>query len=258
MKIVPLDFNPRKPWPATLPALAWAGVPFTGGDSDDSEAVEMSERVDDFAEALVTAYPILGLGELSRLFKAVEAHPSRALLDIDWQDLFGRYGYRDGEVLRQTLNLLAEAPRAFADWVDEKGLGMKDLAPLRSPAPAEFVRELSQYIAASSPAKNVGVQIIEWAVDLRLLDQDIDFTLAAEELHTQLRNKRFARRTQARVALAAKIKSLPWPKEVQATVVEKGDRLGFEVRIFSENAEDFARKAEQVEACARLLSLKQD
>jgi hypothetical protein len=259
MQIVPLEFNPRKPWPATLPALAWAGVPFAGVSVDPEGAkagalVEMSQRTENFAEAFVTAYPVLGLGELARLFSAVQTHPSRELLNVSWAELFARYGYRDGETFRQALILLKNAPVEFVDWVDEKGLGIRDLAPLRAPTDAAFLACLLIYVGTSRPPKSIGVQIIEWAVDLHLMEQSLDFSLTFEKLHAQAKAARFSRRSEARTQLTEKIKKISWPKEVQAVVSEKGDRLGFEVRIFSESAEDFARKVEQLSLSVRQLT----
>lgn len=163
--------------------------------------------------------------------------------------------------MENLLLTLRMPPSEFANWVAEKKLGGRDLAPLRAVKDEAFLQSLLGYIGRTSPNKNFGTQALEWAVDLHLMGKEVHIPVEYSRetfmnWHSELKDQRFARRAAQRKALEEKIQQAPWPRNVRAQVVEKGDQVGFEVKIFAESAEDLGRKVDLLRQCAEKMVLK--
>lgn len=160
-----LNFEPVKPWPSSLPALAWNGYVYAGFErAQISETFSFNRR---FENVFLEAYPHLGLAELTR-FYFLPIIP----IKIDWVFFFSMYRLRFGKELIATMNLVRTLPPLFQLWIDERECTPHDIAPLFTLNFDDRMR-LASYFAHARPAKTQGIEALEWARDLILLKHDI-------------------------------------------------------------------------------------
>lgn len=226
--------------------MAYAGPKVT---SSTTPVFEVSTLGGEFESAFRDAHPALGLAVLAELAFAATPFP------LQLERFFSCYGLRWNENLESTLKTLLKTPPRFRDWVNERQLGARELAPLKaiksdgSPEATEFFNWLTKKIGELNPSRSVGSQSLEWAVELFLMKEDpaeiFHETPAttADEWHLWLKEKRFSQRTQTREYMEQQLKSVSWPKGSKVSVFEAGDRMGFEIRLQASDVQDLTRKA---------------
>lgn len=246
-----LYFGPLQPWPEALPAMAWGSQLLTGFDRTQGPALDLSQggaSEASFLKALVACYPSLTLPELARIYQSwIVLDKTSELEGFSWHEFFAFYSFRDSEVFRQTLLGLAQMPDDFQNWVSEKSLGTKDLAILRSFKDVKDLEPAALWLITHKASKSTGVQILETAGELRLMDYDWEKILPDEEITPEqwlvrLKSQRYPMNEARLLDKNKKLMQLPWPAHTQARWSRLGDETGLEIRFQVRSLSDFQKK----------------
>ncbi|MCB0363825.1 MAG: hypothetical protein H6624_15935 [Bdellovibrionaceae bacterium] len=239
------DFTPLKLWPKRLPPYCWEEEVLTGFDQSEGNAVDLSEGNSPL-EVFQLCYPVLSLAELARLWSLVKNDPR-------WghsiEALFRRYGYRWNDELEKTCHYLVTLPMSFQNWCSEKQLSPRDLAPVRALPQPKLENGLWECLAKSRLSKSQGVQALEWAVDLLLMDSRwSELAPMPGESDNQwlerLKALRFPHTQSRDCEKQIQMSRLPWPSRTQGQWIRQGDKGLLDVRFHADSLEDFHNKLE--------------
>ena len=249
-----LGFQPRAKWSPILPAFAWRGVLLCGFERTDGHAVELSaDSRYNWVDAFTACHTQLGLGELARL--------SPLLSDENRSAVFEFYGLRWSDRLSETLAWLARAPLQFQNWVDEKKLGARDLAPLLAlPEQNAFATTLLGLMALSL-SKSQAVRALENIVDLHLMGKPLNELLPKAGQNTdsylqQLETWRRPRTAESDQSWQEEVSRWPWPAQVQGEWRRQGDQAGLEVKLRAVSPLDLKKKLERLNSIGENWSCK--
>lgn len=212
---------------------------------------------------------LMGLYEKGLQLSGLEAiksvHKKLSLVDLyllskDWNTeetrrLLNEYGHPFSENLKKTFVVFSFLPEEFLFWASEKGLGLKDFAPLRAwdfsaGSTKELTKALKE-IASRKSGRHLGVKTVELVVDLLLMGKPVDNLVITEEETLEswcarLEALRYPNRSSKTSKAEADLVTLPWPKGVESRWIQKGDAQGIEVRFFVQSPEDFVSKSEKL------------
>jgi hypothetical protein len=242
-----LDFSPRVPWPARLPAFSWRGFLLSGFDREDGHVIEL-----DSAELLEIIwhdiYPKLSLTELARFYdKAL-----RADLQMEWPTFFHSYGIRFTEDTKILMRKIVFMPAHVQKWCVLKDVSARDLAPLKALNDWDEIAPWWQKIVLYEPSRADGVRALEWLVDLNLMGVALDVLLADignfSDAVKRLRVKRFPLTEEKDQQAERLVRELPWPKKLEARYVRHGDKTGYEVKLFVRSTPDLQKQIEGLKA----------
>ncbi len=239
-----LQFSPFRQWPTELPSLAWRNHLVTGFESE--QAVSVGDDIEHLSQLLRFYYPELSLVELAFLKRCLEK-----IEPAIFPKLVEQLQWRFSQELEETLEVILQLPINFQAWCHRKKIGVRDLAPLKSIG-QETITPLLNVIAQKDLAKNFGVQILELAAELLLLELTNERLLqnadkSVETWLNDLRTLRFPNTSALDEQSQRKLKNLSWPPKVDVQWVRKGDISGLRVEFFC---------ASQLELEKKLTSLK--
>jgi hypothetical protein len=140
-----------KLWPSSLPSVVWRGWRIAG-DVESASAGQIDISDSPLGDALRWCYPNLGLAEVAAL---LEAFPGEI------ESICEAYDLNPGERLDLTLQALRKTPRKFRDWVNEKKLSPRDLAPLLNVKDLNKTFPMLEKIGVSQTTKPAGLKILE-------------------------------------------------------------------------------------------------
>ncbi|MBX3023202.1 MAG: hypothetical protein KF799_16125 [Bdellovibrionales bacterium] len=253
-----LDFLPRRPWPQVFPALAWRGHLLTGFHRPPTD---MALELDDggLVDAYKAAYPELGLSELARLLRALEATFPEYFLEFR-NPLCTAYSLRWSDRLGQTIQALLQTQLSFQTWVDDKKLGPRDLSPLLAlPEISEFL-PYTEALARLPISKVEGVRALELGVELFLLGRPLNDLLPSTDSPSlylrRLEQWRRPRTSENDEAWRTDVAQWPWPAQVQGQWQRFGDQAGLEIKIRTTSADDLKKKLERLNSIGETWSCK--
>ncbi|MCB0321280.1 MAG: hypothetical protein KDD60_10160, partial [Bdellovibrionales bacterium] len=251
------DFKPILPWSHCLPVLCWGKEQLTGFDhlpSDGQMAIDTSHDHKSPLPLMKACYPDLSLPELARLWNIVKDHPEWNNNDPQFGNtLVSTYGYRWNHQLELIFKKLIQTPTPFQAWCSHKRVGPQDLAPLRaiSEGQLEILSPFLSTLGQSPLSKSTGVLLLEWAVDLILLDMPLETIMPSVENDvqtwvTQLRCLRFPRTTTQENLSERKIRELPWPSRTQAQWLRQGDQTFLEIKLQPRSQKELQQKIDEL------------
>lgn len=261
-----LDFQPRVPWSEVLPPISWRGYLIAGFEHPVTEypaeamAVELPEGTS-IVKALTGIYTELGLGELARLCRALKE--SSVASTVEQMELVQAYGLKASDRLTVTLELIAQLPCGFQNWMDEKKLGARELSPLLALSSLElqkFETFLNQ-LAKNPCSKSEGVRILELGVELFLMGQPLEDLLrspietpSAYQKRLEIRRKPLSAAQDE--AWQKEVSSWPWPAQTQGQWQRFGDQSGLDIKIRSVSPADLQKKVQRLISIGELWSCK--
>ena len=258
-----LAFQPRAAWPDVLPALAWRGHLLTAFARRQGEALDLGAI--SLVDALKSAYSDLTLGEMARFLSALQVSQPEAFGEFR-EPLLAAYGLRSSERFAQTCALLLQTPLEFQNWVDEKKLGARDLAPLlaltesaTSGERAPFVPFLAALVRLNI-SKSDGVRALELGVELFLMGRELsDLLPSGENPALYLRQLEKWRRPRALAqdeSWRQEVGQWPWPAQVQGSWQRFGDESGLEIKLRATSPQDFSKQLERLDSIRETWSCK--
>lgn len=253
-----LDFSPRAVWPMAMPAVAWRGILLTGFERTSGDVLDLWQNNRcTWVEAFTSVYPSLGLAELARLHRILAS--DYTILAYEYgESLFSFYGLRWNDRLSQTIKWLGTADREFQDWVDEKKLGARDLAPLTSAPP---MNDWLKNLIALPLSKSQVVKAIENGVDLHMMGRPLTElckgdTETAENYFARLETMRRPQTAGRDQAQAEEILKWPWPAQTRAEWRRQGDQAGLEIHLRAVSPADLKKKLERLNSIGDTWSCK--
>lgn len=240
-----LDFKPVGGWPAPLPTMSWGRWQLTHFQNLARHNYDLSQGGFSFEEVFFSLYPRLTLSELARIYTGwPESFKSE--VGINWTLFFENYRLNYNSTLIHTLETLASTPEDFQNWVSLKGLSIGDLAPLLSVPNDLDLTALYSRLSVANPSKSIGVQILEWMIELSLMGHEIPHIspspMDANEWWQLLKSLRYNNTVLLDNTRSHATKSLPWPSHTQAQWQRRGDEGGIDVRFFVTSEKDLEQK----------------
>lgn len=237
-----LFFMPKKPWPPSLPPVAWNGYLIAGWDSSAPEALVADGNLEDL---MLQLYSDLDLSELARLYDKLTQLPKRS---FSFEKLMAGFGLRFSSRLEKCFaQILKLNPEAQA-WIDEKKLKPSDLEILNCFVDVSPIEALFSRFTTMKPSKQQGVEILELFGELVLAGEpDIPMAAATADLWLlELRRRRFPMREAHIDSAQKKIASLSWPQRTKAQLKKFGDQDLLEISFQAASASDFQKKLAQL------------
>lgn len=231
--------------------MSWQGLLLAGFDRTDTALDLWESRHCTWLEAVTACHPELGLGELTRLYFALEkARPELAKEFAS--PLFLAYGLRFSDRLLETLQRLHVAPREFQNMVDEKKWGVRDLAPLLA---VKDTHEIKPFLLALSDveiSKSSAALALELVIELYLMGRPLNDLLPTSNDGSAY-IKRLQQWRKPRTALTDEqwsrtVSEFPWPSQVQGSWQRFGDQAGIEIKIRTFSPQDLDKKLEKLSA----------
>lgn len=231
-----LSFRPLAPWPATLPTILWKGLKIGGFSSigSNTPSLEVSDRIENLADALKDCYPELSLSELARLWRALNHLPHPFTETTVWPTLCKHYNLRDGEITTNTFRKLLATSDHFQDWVSRRSVGIRELAILQSLDPIDDFKFILERVAQLDLSRNEGGRCLELACELKLqgwLDNKI---LTENSWLKHLETLRYPLTQNYDQKRTAELNNIRWPQGVRARWQREGDQSGVEIRIYGD------------------------
>ncbi len=242
-----LDFSPRRSWPPVFPALAWKGQLVCAFEREDGEAVDVSEHL--FLDVWKACHPELGLGEIARLVDCVRRMNGEFFVEIG-SGLLALYGLRLNDRLGLVLEALAKCPREFQNWVDDKKMSARDLAPLLAVDDLSLLTPFLTELPRLQISKFEGAWALELFIELYLLGRPLNDLLppsANGSLYVRrLEQWRKPGSHEGDEEWRRRVGQWPWPAQVQAEWQRFGDQAGLEIKIRTTSPDDFQKKLERL------------
>ncbi len=234
------DFKPAAMWLSSLPAYAWGDELICGFDlNPECNAVDLKAEGNRIELAFASIHRNLSLAELARLYI------KNIFKDDQFAVLLEKNSLRFSESLTDLFVKLADSPIEFQNWTAEKKLGAKELFVLKAVGHMHEIRTLLLNISSQNPSRQIGIQILENAVELFLMGHDQDELLSADDDWAarleKLRNPMISAKTTLR---QSELANLPWPKFITARVTQHEASLVNEVRLQFKNLSELKRNIE--------------
>lgn len=243
-----LNFQPCHAWPDVFPALKWRGYRVSGFQHDATNEIELNP-CSSLIEVIRACYPSLGLAELARLH-------SRLLLAMPDEGveltphLFSAYGLKLNSRLEATLQRLRDCPMPFQNWVDEKAVQARDLAPLLALNKISAFSVFLEAICDMRFSKSDGTRALELGVELYLLGRPLNDILPSGSKSVPYLRQLEAWRNPSSTARdrewSNEVQRWPWPAQVKGQWRREGDQTGLDVHIRANSANDLRGKLERL------------
>lgn len=240
-----LNFQPEAQWPSFLPAYAWQDQLLSGFERKESQVVVLDG---DLFQAFHHCHPRLSICELARVFEKFEnIYPEK-----DFTELFQPYGFKYSQRLRQFFQKLLLLPVDFQQWCNKKQLMPNDLAILNSFEETTELSAVLEKIVDLNASKSKGIEILELASELILMNQSENVTEAltsfntADTLLTKLRRLRKPVFSTQMDLQKQKLNQLSWPANTQAQWQNSGDQSRLELKLSSSGPDDLKNKLHQL------------
>ena len=246
-----LDFKPQIPWPENLPAYAW-GDELLCAFSADSAQFAIDLKVPGLSVGLILSeiYKNLSLAELSRILQIKMANSN--FEEEDLEILLEKNSLRPSESLFDLLFKLSKTPIEFQNWTSDRKLGAKELFVLKALGEVHSVDTLLSKLALMEPSRQLGIQILENAVELFMMSHDLlsllpDVDETCEAWSLRLEKIRHPMLTAKAEAKQTTLAELSWPKYISARVIQNQASLVNEVRLQYRNLGEFKRNVEALQ-----------
>ena len=226
-----LDFKPIATWPSALPAVAVCAELISGFNLADSHPVidwEKPQGQSTWASSIKSIYPDLSLPEIARLKKSLKN------FDISWPSMLAQYNLRPSENLDRILDIIIQLPMPLQNWLSDKKMSVQDLM-IFTAAPIEIISECLNFVSQNGFSKSQAVSTIEYLCELKLSGQVDQFDSFIDTNSDEIFKKIYAKRhsqTVERDQAREKKLNLPWPQNIKPQISRRGDRSGFEFKIF--------------------------
>lgn len=243
-----LDFSPHKPWPESLPAFCFRNELLCGFNRESGFAISLDEK--NLIEILYDLYPDLSFIELCRLSSKIRAFENSRDPGTLIKKLWQIYGYQYRDSLELVVEKVLQLPTEAQAWLQEKKMAPQDLAPLRSLTDLNQLDSFWSILSTSPHSKSEGVKIIEWLIELILLNHPMDQLLPLKPgaaWVTQLQALRYPQSNKQDLHAETKIRSLAWPLRSEARWARKGDRSGVELKLFFSHPQELKRALERLD-----------
>ncbi len=247
-----LDFSPTKPWPKTLPGIAWGQICVAGFAQNTVVNVathsepqpQTEEQAKEFAQVMADAHSHFSLRELAQLRQRLGQHLKMA--EMIFTHLLICQGLRNSETLLEILDKLPQLPVEFQNWCEARDLGARELSIIKCFSEVSGLAPLALTIAQLGASRAHGVQLLELGGELLLMGhtwQDAKPDTGTSEawlkkLESQRRPQTHARDQQKQEALS----SLPWPEFLHTRLLRQGDKASLEVKFQFSTLEEFQKK----------------
>lgn len=233
-----LHFFPQKNPPAGFPAVAFHKKLISGFTQTPVHPVfswdsSSAESAGGWIEIFYSLYPELTLPELARIqnLAAYKAY-------FPFENLLQKYHYKPSENLHRVLQRILELPMDLQNYLSDKKWSTLDcLIFLTLPSPQ--LAALLRFIQLQNFSRSQGVQALEWLVEMQM-SAAVDFNLTnfeseqAEASFQKIQKARFPQ-TVSRDLDREQNLSLPWPSAIKPQFLRRGDRSGFEFKLFVSN-----------------------
>ena len=230
--------------------MCWKGILLCGFERIGGGVVDLfSTQNCSFKDAFVACHPQLGIGELARLNQKLASHYPD-LCHESMEGLLANYQLRWNERLKSTLEKLAQAPTGFQNWLDEKGAGARDVAPLLAVDPISDLKPFLLELPKLSISKSQAVLALELVVDLFLMGTPLNDLMPTdskiEVWLEKLQGLRKPQATQRDLEMRDRVSKLAWPANVQAQWVRQGDESGIEIKLRVKTPQELGAKLEKL------------
>lgn len=254
-----LNWSLSTKWPETLPALHWQGLRIAGApDKMAFEACHEEADSPTLAALLFDVFPELSLYNLSELRSELLR---LGLFEATWPELIEKYHFHNPIRLEKLLDLLSQTSKAFCKWTEEKKLGPRDLGILWAIPDILPHQWIFDKIAKDNPSKSIGVQCIEYAVELSLMGvnpEEMQSHTPSHQWVNQLKKLRYPMSTEKDLDQSEKASLLPWPKESRVSWERKGDRTGIQLQLQFKNQEELSNTIRHLTRVHNLLEKNPD
>ncbi len=206
----------------------WNSIPLNPENSLSPKRLELQSLA--IEDAISVVYPQLSF---CGIYQLLEKLPKG--LSVTSSRVYENYGYSLDSKLTQLLTILPTLPSEFLDWCAEHSLSPRDLFPLLSLTKLQSVEQDLKKISSLALSRNLGAQILELAVECRLLsllEPSQSSMSTGDEWLQQLKAKRYPQTARSDSEKQKKMLELPWPKDFQLRWQRQGDRSGLEVKFF--------------------------
>ena len=213
----------------------------------DGECLDLSEK--HFVDLFQACHPELGLGEFSRFMIALEREwPD---LFVEWREaLCAVYGWRWSDRLYQMLCVVYLCPREFQNFIDEKKMSVRDLAPLLAVEDVRVVADLLRELPRMMISKFEATRALELFVELFLMGRPLNDLLPSGDnggLYVRrLEQWRKPNSSEQDEEWKKTVNAWPWPSQVQAEWQRFGDQSGIEIKFRTTSPDDFQKKLERL------------
>jgi hypothetical protein len=245
-----LNFKPHKSWDISLPILCWQNYLLThfeisNTNLDNQKAIDLSQKpANAFIQIFHSIYPQLTFVELARFYTLAKNEN----LVLNWHDFFKAYNYRFCESLVDSIDSIIKSPLYFQNWCQNKDISPRDIEILKCLNKSSNYDSLFTFFTTHQINKNFGVQSLEIAVELFLMETPIDKIVACynplspENTLHELKRLRYPNDTNKLENSKKILNAIPQINGVESYVKRYGDRSGIEFKFFTETPDDFNKK----------------
>ena len=160
------------------------------------------------------------------------------------------------------LSLIFKSFPLFHKWVKEKKLNTKELTILEEFENLSKIKPLLQWIETYKVTHSEGIQILEYAGELLLMNQDLNSlfqkqkkaSLLIEQLK-KLRHPESSSRDEEKSQMAT---NLNWSPSIKAKWVRKNDKGGLSVSFHSFSLRDLKQKIQNLNSIYKQLEETSD
>lgn len=239
------DFGPKAPWPQNLPAFSWGEELLCDFGAPEGKAVvDLKTPEAELSLVFADIHKNLSLAELSHILKA------EILDETGFTLLLEKNALRASESLNDLLKKLNLTPAAFQNWTIDKKLGAKELFILKALVSVSEVDSLLKTFSERNPSRQVGIQILENAIELFLMGHNLATLItegSCEEWCDSLEKTRHPMMTSRIKEKQMSLATLPWPKFMNAKVIQHQASLVSEVRLQFRNVGELKRNIEALQ-----------
>ncbi len=242
-----LDFQPDTPWPEDWPAFAWEKKIIAGFKQEKLPVLNFQAEDVKFLHLFHSCHPKLNLSELSRItlkWKFIEK------TSFSWKDFFSLYNLQNPDFLVKILKVFSSTPPSFQKWADKRELHPYELRifnSLENPIQANFI---FQWIAEKNLSHSSGIKILEWGIELLLMNIQVDkilnSNLSPEEVLQAMEQKRRPLSSSSDLVKNKKLKQMIWPAHVHAQWQRRGDKTGLEIKIWCQNQKGLEEQIQRI------------
>ena len=221
------QFRSFEKWPKHLPAIAWESHLLCGFDRQENETVvHLGSNEGTFIQVFQSIYKELCFAEFAEL---------SLVLGDDVTEFARAYHFSWNHNQQQLIQNFLKLSESFQNWCLEKKVAANELAILNSFKNLDSLKRVCEFIVSHSAGKQIGIQILEMAGELILMEKDIQDILnstSAEIFLAEVKKRRFPQSTALDQTQEQWLKSLGWPSTSQTKWIRRGDKSGVELKLF--------------------------
>ena len=238
--------NVKSQLPPTWPQVAWQGL---GLHTNSSSPFFLDLTHLALGEVFKGLCPQPGYQDLKAL-RLVTKQIENRLGQPLWSDVQLGMGLPQEAYVQTLLDWLMGAPDEFLVWCDRRGLKWGHLRPLTLVSPKE---PWLQALAAINPTLQQGQQLIELAVELRLMKVGEVGPEPEEDATSWEARLRALRYPVSQAQLQKKqdqVAQTPWPPGFQGRWVRRGDQQALELKLAATSPQELRKLSARLKVLA--------